>query len=326
MVYLPRHDKHTRKKSYKSYFFFFFLLLLTGVGYYYRSGILGLFFGSETKRLMRISAKIQEEFSRNGAEIKTIDEYLSISRDYLKNHPQDASANHLYAVGHYYKIRFVGMFMPGKILEIAYAEGVTDLVSRSPELHLPLDEMYRFSLAARAISNDSGMLNNEILILSGEVFRGIKRNESILAEFKKLKEPDPELRLLYYWTGLVLSVLTGDIAYFEQLLKNPSFPLVFKENELNFLKGYLYYSGKDYLRALNFLRMKTSQENPDIQFYSSLIESVIFFKQNLPGKALLILEELYKVNPGKQTVIRKKFMEMKMLMPSLESSVIIPAS
>lgn len=337
MVYIHRHYKNTKKNNWPKIIAIALFFLLIFTGFYYKSQILNLFLGSETKRLNRLVQKIETGLNNENANLKDIEEFLKIALEYTRNSPANSESWHILAKGNYYKIRFIGIISPSKLLEIAFTEGIGESTVSAVIMADAVEKMYQSALKAKAIKGNNGWEENDLLIILGETFRKRKTIDSIKSDLKKLKEPNDDLRITYFWNGVVLSLLSGDAQYFDQLTLSKSFPFKFKENEMDFLKGYLFYNGKDYVKSLFLLRKSRINENVkvidevknidnEIRFYSMILEGMIFTRQNLPYKTLEIFESVYKEWPQKQEILRKKFLQLKEKYPIIESNVIILTS
>ena len=324
MVYISRHSRHTRKKNYKGYIFSLILALLVFIIFHYKAELQNLFLGSETKRLVRIAAKIESGFSRKNSSLEDIDEFINLSTDYTKNKPAEKMPFYFLAKGHYYKLAFIGLFQKKQWFDIVASQG--EIYSNTEaEILSILEKMYWNSLKALAISGENEWWECQLMAGIGEIFRHGKNPEIVFEFLQKADKIDKGMERGLLWTNITLALLKGDLTSFNTLLASPESEVFqLAEAEKDYLRAYLGFRSRDYFNSLTLLRKSRMQLDPEKQFVSQLLEARIFYNQNLPWRSVEILEKLYAEYPGKEEILKQNMAEFKQKFVFLKSRVLDP--
>ncbi|MCB1158766.1 MAG: hypothetical protein KDK45_14795 [Leptospiraceae bacterium] len=228
---------------------------------------------------------------------------------HLKKERLDPDAFHFLARAYFFDATEAGLDLNATFL-LKQASGNKFNFNLSRNISLALTKMYKSALRARALVKDrhySGL--NRLFILLHETFEARKKKKYIMQELEEIDiDSIPSAyKKLYLWLHLYGISQSGKIEKFQKFEnENQSLPvkqrIQFSERERAFLSGIVYFYNKDYIKSLSFLR-KARTEKDLISLKAMKLEARIFYKQNLPDKAIHLLEDLYKQTEGKDSEI-----------------------
>jgi hypothetical protein len=118
--------------------------------------------------------------------------------------------------------------------------------------------------------------------------------------------------------------LSGNIDSLEKyILLNESLTtrkIDLQPRNISFLKGIVFYHSNDYIKSLNFLRESKSGYDI-ITIEATKFEAMIFFKQNLHEKAIVLLENTYEETGSQDKKIIRLIKEILKSKPGLKTRI-----
>ncbi|EPG73618.1 hypothetical protein LEP1GSC058_2402 [Leptospira fainei serovar Hurstbridge str. BUT 6] len=298
MLYQPRHRSYKKKANYKPLVFFLLILALAGTAFFFRQDIRNLFAGDRRLLLEKERKILQDGILKAEPKENEIKEFRSLSKDFASTNPKDGISYHYLALSGYYEFLLLGFrFDSGTLSKIAYT-GFDQFLSEDAS-YLPLvEDSYRNALRAQAIDTEfKESTDNRYLIAFGEAVRQ-KLSRAALNKLLVSIDPtklSPELRIGYAWTCLLGSSLSGNTEFLRTTLTQPevSGPLLLSAREADFLTALSEFRAGQYVSSLALLRKVRNANEDFLTGSSKILEARIFYYQNLPPKALALLEEYY---------------------------------
>ncbi|MDX1960546.1 MAG: hypothetical protein SFU98_18390 [Leptospiraceae bacterium] len=311
-MYLPRHHQlELRGKSHftRNLFLTLFALGLVGFAFWKRNDIKSYFISSALQKQTKLENKAIESVLSGKPSKEVLQEFITSARTTLQSQPTSSRAYHSVAKSYYYEMIASGFILNlRKIHELALDKRETK--NDFQDFGNLLDEMYLCSLKARALPNNFPELHsNQMLISLYEMLEGRKIPSQIFKDIEsiELEKISPEIRPIYVWLFLAGAASSGQKSRIEksaslnELLVEP-LRLKFTNRDLEFLKGIASFKEKNYIESLQSLRI-IKKETDYLSREATKLEAEIFFQQNLPEKAITLLENLYYETESKDTEI-----------------------
>ncbi|EQA36404.1 hypothetical protein LEP1GSC047_3142 [Leptospira inadai serovar Lyme str. 10] len=326
MLYQPRHRSYKKKANYRPLVFFLLVLALAGTAFFFRQDIRNLFAGDRRLLLEKERKILQDGILKAEPKENEIKEFRSLAKEFASSNPKDGISYHYLALSGYYEFLLLGFrFDSGTLSKIAYT-GFDQFLSEDAS-YLPLvEDSYRNALRAQAIDPEfKESTDNRYLIAFGEAVRQklsrVALNKLLVSiEASKLS---PELRIGYAWTCLLGSSLSGNTEFLKATLTQPevSGPLLLSAREADFLTALSEFRAGQYVSSLALLRKVRNTNEDFLTGSSKILEARIFYYQNLPPKALALLEEYYPTAGDRKEEVLNLAKEILGKNPTLKSNL-----
>lgn len=311
MVYLPRHNRHKKKKSYLGIVFISISFVLLGAGIYKFREIQILFSSDGRSKLSRLEKKITEELGKNQLSEDLAKDYSKAANSFLTMDMINPEAFYFLALSGFYETNLNESEIQYSRIPLACVNGKNLLLPESKSFMKSMEKMYKDAKRANAFGlNSENSESNNFMILYYEIFRSSKKKEILAKEFSSLQKEklSPNVVPIYKKLGLFSACAAGDSLFLEKLLEDQagSGSKELSPNDVAFLRGVSFYNSNEYVKGLDALRKLNPAENPALANEAKILEAMIFFKQNLHEKALEILERQYEASEKKDQEILKK--------------------
>ncbi|TGK12475.1 hypothetical protein EHO60_09575 [Leptospira fletcheri] len=326
MLYQARHRSYKKKTDYKPLVFFLLAIVLGGIAFFFRQDIRNVFAGDRRLLLEKERKILQNGILKSDPKENEIKEFRSLAKDFASANPKDGISYHYLALSSYYEFLLLGFrFDSGTLTKIAYT-GFDEFLSEDSS-YLPLiEDSYRNALRAEAVDPEfAEHTDNRYLISFGEAIRQ-KLSRSALNRLLISIDPQklsPELKIGYAWVCLLGSSLSGNTDFLKSTLSREegSGALLLSHREADFLTALSEFRAGQYVSSLSSLR-RVRNENVDFLTGSSrILEAKIFYYQNLPPRALSLLEEYYPTAGDRREEILKLAREIVAKHPNLKTKL-----
>ncbi|MCE9499714.1 MAG: hypothetical protein K8R21_04335 [Leptospira sp.] len=329
MVYLPRHDRHIRKKNPILAVIIIAILVVTVIGFYFKREITILFSGDVRGRVLRSEKKVQEGVSQSENIGDSLKDFKKAVSNFQAVDPSNPTALYFEAKVQYLEAVYGTVQMDKNLLLSGCVLGEGSVVPDTTKFRDGFREMYQTAIRARAFRPDFNESDsNNYFINAYEFFYGNKKKPVILKSFNALDQEklSPEIVSDYIWIGLLGSCVSGELNSLDKFLKKneekKEKKIDFSQREAYFLKGVLLFNGNEYVKSLSNLRDARSETKDFITIQSGVIEGMIFHRQNLDERALQKLESVYADTAEKDKTILDKIKNILASKPGLKSKYV----
>lgn len=294
-MYLPRHYEMKTKSKINFGLFFFISILIVSIFFtiLYWKKISFYFSGNSKLKVTRVEEQIIPYLEKGKIPKNLISDFKTIANFYFESSYTNSSANFFLAKSNYYEIFNSLKLTNLEIIQINSLNKTLKFIE-NPKLKLEFDEMYKKALRAKAFSEDfAEKEQNQILILLYEsiVLKNLTEDSFEKINYDKIPK---DLKKIYIILSFFSIPTTGQIDKLEKIFQlNETEKLIFlSDEEKKFLKAVCFFQNKDLIKSLELFREAKIELN-QIGIEATRYEAEIFSKQNLPEKAISILEELY---------------------------------
>ncbi len=327
-LYLPRHYKQDKKKptNYPLIIFFVLGIVLIGSIVYKWKEITTYFSANSIQKISKLEERIVISLEKKTFPKTLLAEYKSLTDLYYDSMPTDSTANYLVAKSSYYQLFNRIKFDMGDILELTSFERKKSYMEHF-QVEEDMETMYRIALRANAFNpNFKEAESNKLFVYLYELIANRKRPIILLGELSLLDSTKltKEFERTFIWMNIINSALSGNIDSLENHL---SLNENLGENKIDvqprnasFLKGITFYNNNDYIKSLNFLRESKSGYDL-ITIEATKFEAMIFFKQNLHDKAIVLLENIYEETGSQDKKIIKLLKQILDSKPGLKTKL-----
>ncbi len=327
MAYLPRHEKHRKKRSKAPWIFLIFVTALGVFSYTQEKKIRILLSGDLRQKIERQREKIFESSQSGNVPETYIRDYHIYTQDFIEKDPANPSSHHFRAEAFFLEILMSGLRFDSFSLTSYILQPLSSILDSHEKLLG--EQMFIHAGRARALNPEFPETeSNRFLLFFGEMMREKKRPMKIFKDYSSIqvKELHPSLRYIYTWLLFYTVVKTGNEQALETLLatneeSDSDQKLLLTERETSFLRGLVHFYSKDYVNSLNHLKRVKTDLFDSITKTAIITEARIFYAQNLPGKAVDLLLESYKKSSPKESAFLEPLREWTKEKPELKIEI-----
>lgn len=328
---IPRGYEPLRKKNGKAPWIWILILIgACAFGFYNRRQIILLFARDQNIRAEKAKEKLIEQWKTQKITDQSLDDLWNQAQILSEKDPLGPLGYHLLSRQAFLTLERQGVVFDTQSLVFALGGSFQEFAGETQLTAESFDRIYWNAKKSQALTQGDFVdeENNQVLLFLGDTFRNTKKPEARLVDYGKipLDRLSPELETTFLWLKFYNTMQAGDAKGLEELIefiKKPehSGKIHFSVREETFLRGIAKFYKKDYVSSLVFLRQAKTDQLDKITESSISMEGTIFLRQNLPQKAVEVLEEAYLRSGRKNEILYEDLQKILAEKPNLKSKI-----